>query len=76
MFQKQNLIYTLYYINMSIIKYKRRMIFPLFELDKNKAITYDVFYNNQICQVYVRYWLYILKRFTFVGLIDIPPLNR
>ncbi len=41
---------------MSIIKYKRRMIFPLFELDKNKAITYDVFYNNQIQN---RYWFLV-----------------
>jgi len=56
MFQKLNLIYTLYYINMSIIKYKRRMIFPLFELDKNKAITFEVFHNNQIQN---RYWFLV-----------------
>jgi len=62
MFQKLNLIYTLYYINMSIIKYKRRMIFPLFELDKNKAITYDIFYNNPIQN---RYW-FLVKLYTQV----------
>jgi len=56
MFQKYNLLYTLYYISMSIVKYKRKMIFPLFELQKNKVISYDVFYNNQIQN---RYWFLV-----------------
>ena len=47
---------------MSIIKYKRRMIFPLFELDKNKAITYNIFYNNPIQN---RYW-FLVKLYTQV----------
>lgn len=47
-----NYFYSLiYYIDMSIINYKNKMIIPLFELEEK--LGYFVIHNNQIQE---RYW--------------------
>ena len=58
MFNKYNLLYSLYFIDMSIINYKRIMILPLWNLERNRKITYNQLHNNNIIQK--RYWNYIM----------------
>jgi len=58
MFSKYNLLYSLYFIDMSIINYKRIMILPLWNLERNRKITYNQVHNNNIIQK--RYWNYIM----------------
>lgn len=58
MFNKYNLLYSLYFIDMSIINYKRIMILPLWNLERNRKITYNQVHNNNIIQK--RYWNYIM----------------
>ncbi len=58
MFNKYNLLYSLYFIDMSIINYKRIMILPLWNLERNRKITYNQLHNNNIIQK--RYWNYII----------------
>ena len=47
---------TLYYINMSIINYRKRMLYPLWELEINNKINFNNVYNNRIQD---RYWYYM-----------------
>lgn len=47
---------TLYYINMSIINYRKSMLYPLWELEINNKINYHNVYNNRIQD---RYWYYM-----------------
>jgi len=53
---KINKYCLLYYIDMSIINYRNRMLYPLWELEINKKINnYDI-YNNRIQD---RYWYFM-----------------
>lgn len=45
--------YLLYYIDMSIINYKNKMIIPLFELERIKKINFSQTHKNIIQK---RYW--------------------
>jgi len=45
--------YLLYYIDMSIINYKNKMIIPLFELERIKKINFNQTHKNIIQK---RYW--------------------
>lgn len=47
---------TLYYINMSIINYRKTMLYPLWELEINNKINFNNVYNNRIQD---RYWYYM-----------------
>lgn len=53
---KINKYSLLYYIDMSIISYRNRMLYPLWELERNKKINYYNIYNNKIQD---RYWYYM-----------------
>lgn len=44
--------YLIYYIDMSIIDYKRKMIVPLWELERRKKINFEIVYNNKIISNY------------------------
>lgn len=53
---KINKYSLLYYIDMSIINYRNRMLYPLWELEINKKINNYNIYNNKIQN---RYWYYM-----------------
>jgi len=58
------IINLLYYIDMSIIDYKRRMIKPLWELERKKKISYEIVHNNKIIKTYkelIKLYAEILK---------------
>lgn len=58
------IINLLYYIDMSIIDYKRRMIKPLWELERKKKISYEIVHNNKIIKTYkdlIKLYTEILK---------------
>jgi len=44
--------YLLYYIDMSIINYKKNMILPLWKLEIRKKLTYNEVHKNRIQNQY------------------------
>jgi len=57
MFNKYNLLYSLYFIDMSIINYRRVMLYPLWNLEKDRKLTYNQIHYNNLIQN--RYWNYM-----------------
>lgn len=48
----ENIINLIYYIDMSIENYKRRMVLTLWELERRKKINFEMVYNNRIMTNY------------------------
>ncbi len=57
-------INLIYYIDMSIENYKRRMIRPLWELERKRKISFEIVHNNRIIKTYkelIKLYAEILK---------------
>ena len=56
MFKTNSKYYLLYYINMSIINYKNKMMRPLWELERTNKLSYIQTHKNIIQE---RYWMFM-----------------